>query len=569
MSSSEPDTLPTSPASRLHLLVRWFDRAVLDLGRQMRLSYLPPLMVYLSAGISGLTAIVGTFFVKEYLGLSAELLAALGFWAMLPWTLKMPLGHVVDLIWRHKAGMVYLGAGLVAVSLLIMVGLLARPAAMRALMPAETWYVLAVLLAPVGYVLQDVVADAMTVEAVPRYDAEGRPVSEEQLKLSHTTMQTLGRVAIIGGTLLVALVNVYLFRGVENLAEAEKVGVYLHIYELALLIPMVSVLGVLCAAGLRWRERYRLAAAGLPSDQVERLLARPVDELPAVNGWILGGGLGFVVFSVAMGLSARPFNEEIVFSGSLAIVLFLIWRLTQELDVDARRVLFATALVIFVFRAMPQPGAGASWWMIDVLGFDQQFLSQLSLLTSSFTLLGMLVFRRYMAEHRIDDIIVMLTLALSILWLPNIAMFYGLHHWTAELTGGVVDARFIALVDTALESPLGQVAMIPMLAWIAHSAPSRLKATYFAVMAAFTNLALSLAQLLTKYLNQLFTVTRAVRDPASGAVLVAADYGELGMLFIVVSLIGFTVPLAAVFTVRRTLLRSSKPAAGRGVKSSA
>ena len=36
---------------------------------------MPPLMVYLAAGISGLTAIVGTFFVKDYLNLSAGFLA--------------------------------------------------------------------------------------------------------------------------------------------------------------------------------------------------------------------------------------------------------------------------------------------------------------------------------------------------------------------------------------------------------------------------------------------------------------------------------------------------------------
>ena len=85
-------------------------RAVLSLAREMRLSYLPPLMVYMAAGISGLTAIVGTFFVKEYLGLSAEFLAALGFWAGLPWALKMPLGHLVDLVWRWKGWLVLAGA---------------------------------------------------------------------------------------------------------------------------------------------------------------------------------------------------------------------------------------------------------------------------------------------------------------------------------------------------------------------------------------------------------------------------------------------------------------------------
>jgi hypothetical protein len=60
-------------------------------------------MIYFAGGFSGLTGIVGTFFVKEYLGLSAAFLAALAFWAGLPWTLKMPLGHLVDLVWRWKA----------------------------------------------------------------------------------------------------------------------------------------------------------------------------------------------------------------------------------------------------------------------------------------------------------------------------------------------------------------------------------------------------------------------------------------------------------------------------------
>ncbi len=119
-------------------LWRWFDKNILELGREMRLSYLPPLMVYVAAGISGLTGIVGTFFVKEYLGLSAEFLAALGFWAGLPWALKMPVGHLVDLMWRWKAGLVYLGATLLAASLLIMVGLLADRAAMQAIL-RRTW----------------------------------------------------------------------------------------------------------------------------------------------------------------------------------------------------------------------------------------------------------------------------------------------------------------------------------------------------------------------------------------------------------------------------------------------
>ena len=95
---------------------KFIDSTLIDLARQFRWSYLPPLMVYVAAGISGLTGIVGTFFVKDYLNLSAAFLAGLGFWAGIPWALKMPLGHIVDLIWTRKNYMVFFGAGLIAVS---------------------------------------------------------------------------------------------------------------------------------------------------------------------------------------------------------------------------------------------------------------------------------------------------------------------------------------------------------------------------------------------------------------------------------------------------------------------
>src|SRR3954447_10473173 len=243
-------------------VLAWVDRNILELGREMRLSYLPPLMAYVAAGISGLTAVVGTFYVKERLGLSAEFLAALGFWMMLPWALKMPLGHLVDLIWRWKGLMVYLGASLIALSILIMIGLLGYTDAMSAVASVETWYVAASLLAPIGYVVQDVVADAMTVEAVPRYYDDGRKIEGAEIKAMHTTMQTLGRVAIIGGSVGVALLNIFLLRGVGEMPEAQKNAAYLYVYELALVIPVVSVLGVVLASWLRRQAVARLVAEG-------------------------------------------------------------------------------------------------------------------------------------------------------------------------------------------------------------------------------------------------------------------------------------------------------------------
>ena len=537
-------------------LWHWLDRNILELGREMRLSYLPPLMVYMAAGISGLTSIVGTFFVKDYLNLSAEFLAALAFWAGIPWALKMPLGHLVDLIWRYKAGLVFLGAGMIAASLFMMLGLLASPDAMAEVMPVEVWFVFSALLAPIGYVVQDVVADAMTVEAVPRVDAQGNSIDAATLRLMHTTMQTLGRVAIIGGGVFVSLLNVLLFQDVEAMPEAQKVETYIRIYAYALAIPVVSVLGVLLGSLVTRRHLRRLRASGLGAREAAEI-AFGRDEKTQPNWWILGGGLAFVVFTISMGLSDISFNKEIIFIGSMAIVVFLMSRLTKVLKPEDRLVLVGTAVIIFVYRAMPTPGAGQTWWMIDELGFDQQFLAVLSLIASVLTLFGMFLFRRFMAERSIAYVIVFLTIASSVLYLPIIGMFYGLHELTASLTGGVVDARFIGLVDTALESPLGQIAMIPMLAWIANSAPANLKATFFAVMASFTNLALSASQLGTKYLNQVFTVTREVKDRANDTISVPADYSELGLLMWSAMLLGLLVPIAAVLLIRFSSLKSA------------
>ena len=475
-------------------------------------------MVYAAYGVSGLTGIVGTFFVKDYLDLSPAFLAALAFWAGIPWALKMPVGHLVDLIWRWKAALVWVGAAMIATSLLIMVGLTTRTDEMRALMSAERWYVLAALLAPTGYMIQDAVADAMTVEAVPR-------VGDPQLQKSmHTTMQTLGRVAVIGGLALVAAANVYIFAGTEGLPKERKLALYANVYTAALVIPVISVLGVVLHRFLK-HER----------EAVEK--TRP-------NWAVLGGSMAFVVITLAVGLGGVPYAQELIFAGSLAIILFLLWRLADALEPAARQVLVATALVLFVYRSVPLTGEGATWWMMDALGFDEGFFGQLQLVTYALTLAGMFALRRFMAVSSIATIVVVLSVAAAVLSAPMIGMFYGLHEWTAAHTGGWIDARAIALINTALESPLGQIAMIPMLAWIANSAPQNLKATYFAVMASFSNLALAASQLGTKYLNQVFVVKRG-------------DYGEVGALMIAAALIGLVLPVVVVAGVRLLRLRTA------------
>ena len=523
-----------------------FHRVFVDLAKQMRWSFLPPLMVYFAAGVSGLTSVVGAFYLKDYLTLSATFIGGLTFWAGLPWVLKVAMGHVVDLFWRWKALLILLGAGLVAASLLIMFGLVSRPDRMRAIFPLETWFVISLLLAPSGYAIQDIVADAMTVEAVPSADDAGRAYGEQDLRAMHTTMQTLGRIAIISGFASVAAVNIWIFSDTESLSRDARLALYARVYLIALAIPVISISGMV----LHTLVQHRRSARGLQQSG-----SKGETE---VNWQILGGGIAFVVLSLVLGTSDFVFAQEAIFVTSFSIILYLIRQLTKELKPEAARVLIGTATIIFVFRAVPLPGPGLTWFEIDDLGFDEQFLSVLSLITSVLTLVGLLVLRPLMANRSIAYIVVMLTLAAGVLSLPNIGLYYGIHEWTAARTGGIVDARFIAILDTAVESPLGQIAMVPMLAWIARNAPPDLKATFFAVMASFTNMALSAASLGTKYLNKIFVVTRASVDPVTGEQTSVADYSQLGQLLIVVGVITLVVPLLVVLMVQSSAYRTSE-----------
>ncbi|MEL0062391.1 MAG: hypothetical protein VW801_02630, partial [Candidatus Puniceispirillum sp.] len=331
----------------------------------------------------------------------------------------------------------------------------------------------------------------------------------------------------------------------DTLGTDDRIALYADIYLYALLIPTLSVAGIALA---RWQKSGRPDAG---------IATQNTPDAVAVNWPILLGSLVFVIFSVGIGTTNIAFSQEIVFAGSVTIILYLMRRLIVVLDPSQQLMIVGTAIIIFVFRAMPSPGPGLTWFEIDALLFNEHFLSVLSLIAALLTLVGIVLLRPFMARNSIARIVVILSIAGAVLFLPSIGMYYGLHHWTAAHTGGVVDAKFIAIVNTAVESPLGQVSMIPLLAWIARNAPPHMKATFFAVFASFTNLALSASALGTKYLNQVFLVTREVKDKITGEIVTMADYSELGLLLITVLLITLIVPVGAVMFIQQSRFRTS------------
>ena len=471
--------------------------------RACRLAYLPLLMVYFASGALGLTAVADTFWVKQQLTLTSADIASLAVWLQLPWSCKMVVSALVDSVpiaGSQRRSYVFIGGGLIAAGL----GLLAAAAAGWVRFASlEAIYVVANLLTVVGAVIQEVVADAMSAEVVARHAHDGAPRSAQEVDRELAMVQVLGRLAYSIGAFIVAWLA-----GV--LAEVMS---YAAVFALGLIIPVISVSGAMIV---------RL-------EQGER---RPVDKQ------MLGGGALFALVAIALGLSGLALAQEIVFVISMGVICYLLRHMLGVLDAETKARFIAVAVAAFAFRAPPLLGDGYRWFTIDKLGFDERFFGTLQLTGTGIGLVTMWFLVNAATRRSARTLLLSLTLLAALLWLPSLLIVNGLHQWTESNLG--IGARSIAMVDEAAQSPLASLATVPLLTMIAVTAPAAQRATWFALAASLMSLAIAASALITKYLNQIFTVDRGVYEP-----LVPLVFSVVG--------IALLLPLATIVLVWRRL----------------
>jgi len=469
--------------------------------RAMRLRYVPLLLVYFSYGSSGFTAIAANFWVKDSLDMSATDLAELGIWLTVPWTVKMIFGSLVDsvlIFGSNRKSYVYIGALLITLSSLMMIAVVGDYSIV-AEFPKKSVYIFASVIAVVGFVMQDVVADTMSAEVIDKHQSKAE-IHQELASIQVLARLSLGFAIFITGWVGGELADVF--------KDNREV-----VFMIALFTPLLSILGV----------------------SLVRLNPVPVFE---VNKQVLFGGLIFAVFIVIMGYAQVPYSQEIVFVVSLGIVLYFLNNLVGDLSENAIRHIKMAMIVIFVYRAMPSVGASLQWWKIDVLGFDESFFAKLSAIGGGIALTGMWFSAKFIVKRNIGEVLIFLTIIGTLLFLPIVAMYYDVH----TLLG--VEARTVAWVDTALASPFDYIAQVLMLTLVAIYAPEGKKGTWFALMASLMNIALSAGGLLTKYLNKIFVVSREI--VTDGVVTVAQDYSQLGDLLWVVVVSSFVIPIIVI-----------------------
>ena len=461
-----------------------------------RLAYLPLIMVYFAYGALGLIDVSRDFWIKEKLTLTASELAGIGVWLTLPWTVKMVFGELVDcvpILGSQRRVYIVLGALCTAAGLVTLAG---AAGGWLAFLPPNQLYLFGSLLIVIGTVIQDVVADAMSTEVVARVTATGDPKPDPEVRSELGMVQVLGRLSLSAGVLAVA--------GLSGVLAGwfSRETVFL----MGLVVPLISLIGVFLIAE-------------------EKSEPRPID-------WrILGGGLVFGSAVLALALGGVPYSQEIIFLISMGVICVMLVFVTRDLEHKSRMAILYTTIIIFAFRATPAVGDGYFWWTLDILKFDAHFYGMLRQTGAVLALLGMWFFAKQLTEYSVTKTLFWLAIIGTVLSLPSIGLYMGLHEWTKANFG--FGARSIAIIDTAAASPFAQLSMIPLLTLVAYYAPEGHRATWFALMASLMNLALVAGQLQTKYLNDIYVIQRG-------------EYGELGGLLIAATILSFVLPIGAI-----------------------
>lgn len=485
--------------------ISWLKRQLWEPMRAMKMVYLPFLMVYFAFGLASLTGIAGSFWVKNVLQFSARDLALAGFWAGVPWTLKMLFGQFVDarpIIGSPRRAYIFIGASLVAFSYLMFAGLAGGWSPLTSLAPPLSIFFLTAVVMATGLVIQDITADAMTAEMNTGDERDARSI------------QILGRIALSLGGLTGAFLA-------GTIAVIGREHSYALVYFIALCVPLISVVGALF-----WKQK-------------------PVKRV-AWNVPIVVGGFLFAAFVIVISLTSLPGKAEIVLLVNMLVVGALLYFLGRTIERREAYALLAAGAVVFVFRATPSAGDGVLWWQIEVLGFDEEFFGRLKIIGSVMGLSGLILAARSMRNYAIAPVLMFVTIADTVLSLPTLLMYYGVHEWLG------VSARTVAIINTAIPLPFSDLSMVPVLAVIAMIARRYgSAATWFALSASFMNLPLSFADLATKWLNDIWIVKQSRIE--KGIVIAPGDFSNLGMLIIITMILGFVLPLVMIYVFRKQL----------------
>lgn len=443
------------------------------------------LVVFATMGLAAFDAVSTTFWMRDHVSLSAAELIEIGIYTQLPWSIKILFGSIIDLHPNRKL-FVYLGAALQALGYLLFYVFV------TGLLTIDEYHGLLYsgLLTTIGIVFTQATASTLAVEM-----AGSTPYEQGKTQVAN-------RIAFSAGALIAAFSTGYLASYPFEYVSLAKIllPVFVGITTYYSVVPLISSNGsyypLITANGSYWKVL-------LGTGRYRNLLLATL----------------FGLFCILVR------NQWMIFCAQMLVINYLLYRIGK-----GNTAFLLGCCAIFLFRIVPGYGPGYTWWTTEALGFDATFLGHLRLVSTVADLVVLGLLAKWMAKGDIYKSLLVLTIAGAILTLPDFIVYYQL---------STVNPRHIMLIDTALIAPLADLSMIPLGILIALNAPKEGRAMYMSLTASFMNMALVGSDLITKYLNQVYEVTRT-------------DFSQLGKLMLAAFAIGNILSIIGLLILRRS-----------------
>ena len=507
-----------------------------ELFGALKWAYIPIFLCYFAPSFSwmfgmgsGLTTVPASFWLQEGLLLTPPQIEWAIFTISLPWISKVLVGHLVDSISvPYRKLCIMLSGVLMAVGFLLLAGLAGgyswlhpvmvlfgfdptigtgaglEAGILKAQMSALGRYQFAVYI--LGYffvslsmVCQDVIFDPMSRHIVSRMDEEGRALSEDGYRRKVGIVQTWCRISFNCASIAGMLTAFALISAGFRMDE---------IFLACLVVPVFTM-------ALAW------------------FITLPCEvAVCAIRFRVVAMALIVIFTAVVTQVMDVPFSREISFAVTFAVIAVLLGILhRQDASPPAlKRALLFTMFTLFMMNLAPSAGAGVSWWQREVLGFDRDFEIRLGIVGGILSL-GFLVFLyRFALRGHLGWFLLILNFVFLGFGLINIGFWYGIHEWLGGVFGvaPLSMVRIVAWVDTATSSPFVFLYGLVAFVLLAQYADDVGTATWFTVFAMLLNLGYNANNLLTGYLNTIFTVSRGRYE--NGALVVPGNYAELGAI---------------------------------------
>ncbi len=445
-----------------------------------KLKYLPFITVYFAYNFSTISQIAETFWIKNNLSISAVEVISIGVWSILPWSMKIIFGQMLDslrIIGSQRRIYIFLGGLFMLASNLITI-LVAND-----FFPHADIYnllVLATILINCGFVLQDIVADTLCYEIVDKIDQNNKPRSEEDIKDEIANIQVLIRIICIP---FASMLAIYLG------------GIFSEKYSFAVISYFMPINTIISVIG-----------AIIISKEPKVPYEKPKKDFVIVAAIYFFG-------LIAINLISIKSSQEWSLILGLSIVSIGLYKLCKPLPWANRKEIFAILFVCFAARSVPSFGPGVEWWQIDELKFNPEFFAQLRQAAMITGLLGLWLLGKRIASMHLGLILLLLNSIEVILKLPIIGMSFGLHHWTMENFG--FGAKTIAFLDTTTEGIFSQLQFFIICTVATYKAPKHNIAMWFALSMSSMSLAITSKRIMNRYLAENFVVERGFYDDVS------------------------------------------------------